>query len=232
MEGLRMNKEAVAKMIDHTMLKATTTDEDIRQLCMEAKEYNFMSVCVVPYYVAYAYELLKDTSVKVCTVVGFPLGANTTATKAFEATQAVKEGALEVDMVINVGAVKSAQWEVVKSDIQEVAKSAKAVNKEAIVKVIIETCYLTREEKLKVSEIILETDADYVKTSTGFGTGGATIEDVALIKGVVANKKLIKASGGVRNYDDVVAMAKVGANRIGTSGGVAIISGADSKTAY
>jgi deoxyribose-phosphate aldolase len=227
-----MNKETVAKMIDHTMLKATTTDKDILQLCIEAKEHNFMSVCVNPYYVAYAYELLKDTSVKVCTVVGFPLGANTAIIKASEAAQAVKEGALEVDMVINVGAVKSAKWEVVKEDIHGVAKAAKEVNKEAVVKVIIETCYLTREEKIKVSEIILETGADFVKTSTGFGTGGATIEDVALIKDVVGTRKLIKASGGVKNYDDVVAMAKAGANRIGTSGGVAIISGADSNTTY
>ena len=227
-----MNKETVARMIDHTALKATTTVEDIQQLCQEAKEYNFMSVCVNPYYIAKAYVLLKDSPVKVCTVIGFPLGANTAVTKAFEAAQAVKEGALEVDMVVNVGAIKSGQWEVVKEDIQGVASGAKAINKEAVVKVIIETCYLTKEEIIKVSEIILETDADFVKTSTGFGTGGATIEDVALIKKVVGHRKLIKASGGVKNYDDVVAMAKAGANRIGTSGGVAIISGADSKTGY
>ena len=227
-----MNKEAVAKMIDHTALKATTTDAAIWQLCEEAKEYNFMSVCVNPFYVARAYELLKDSPVKVCTVVGFPLGATTTEAKAFEAAQAVKEGALEVDMVVNVGAIKSGQWEVVKDDIQRVALAAKGENEEAILKVIIETCYLTKEEKIKICETILETDADFVKTSTGFGTGGATIEDVALIKDVVAHKKLIKASGGVKNYDDVVAMAKVGANRIGTSGGVAIISGADNDATY
>ena len=227
-----MNKETVAKMIDHTALKATTTDSEIVQLCQEAKEYSFMSVCVNPYYVAKAYEQLKDSPVKVCTVVGFPLGANTTATKAFEATLAVKEGALEVDMVVNVGAIKSAQWEVVKEDIQGVAKASKDANKEAIVKVIIETCYLTKEEIVKVSEIILETDADFVKTSTGFGTGGATIEDVSLIKDVVAHRKLIKASGGVKNYNDVVAMAKAGADRIGTSGGVAIINGAENKATY
>ena len=227
-----MNKEAVAKMIDHTALKATTTDEDIQQLCKEAKEFNFMSVCVNPFYVKRASELLKDSSVKVCTVVGFPLGATTKEAKAFEATQAVKDGALEVDMVVNVGAIKSGQWEVVKEDIQSVAQAAKTENKESILKVIIETCYLTKEEKIKVCEIILETDADFVKTSTGFGTGGATIEDVALIKDVVAHKKLIKASGGVKNYDDVVAMAKVGANRIGTSGGVAIINGAENTSTY
>ena len=227
-----MNKETVAKMIDHTALKAITTDKEIVQLCEEAKEYNFMSVCVNPYYVAKAYEQLKDSPVKVCTVVGFPLGANTTAAKAFEAALAVEEGALEVDMVINAGAIKSGQWEVVKEDIQSVAKASKAKNQEAIVKVIIETCYLTKEEIVKVSEIILETEADFVKTSTGFGTGGATIEDVALIKEVVAHRKLIKASGGVKNYNDVVAMAKAGADRIGTSGGVAIINGAENKGVY
>ena len=227
-----MNKECAAKMIDHTILKATTTKAEIEKLCKEAKEQGFASVCVNPCYVKMSYDILKDTPVLVCTVIGFPLGANTTSTKAYEAASAVENGAMEVDMVINVGAVKSGDWELVKNDIQEVAGAAKSVNKDAITKVIIETCYLTDEEKVKVCETILDTDADFVKTSTGFGTGGATVEDITLIKKIVGDKKLIKASGGVRNYDDLVRMAKAGANRIGTSGGVAIVSGADNTETY
>ena len=219
-------------MIDHTVLKANTTKAEIEKLCKEAKEHGFASVCVNPYNVPMSYDILKDTAVKVCTVIGFPLGASTTSTKAFEAADAVASGATEVDMVINVGAVKNGDWEVVKNDIQTVAETAKSANKEAITKVIIETCYLTDEEKVKVCETILDTDADFVKTSTGFGTGGATVEDITLIKKVVGDKKLIKASGGVRNYDDLVAMAKAGANRIGTSGGIAIVSGADNTETY
>jgi len=227
-----MNREKAASLIDHTILKAVATKEDIKQLCLEADENKFASVCVNPSYVKLAAELLKNSTTKVCTVIGFPLGANDSRTKAFETKLAVEDGATEVDMVVNVGAIKSEDWALVKADVIAVVTAAKAANSETITKVIIETCYLTDAEKEKVCEILLETGADFAKTSTGFGTGGATVADVALMKRIVTDHMLIKASGGVKNYHDLLQMVDAGANRIGTSGGIAIINDESNTASY
>ncbi|NJE05463.1 deoxyribose-phosphate aldolase [Thermococcus sp. M36] len=214
----------VAKYIDHTNLKPYATREDIIRLCEEAKKYGFYAVCVNPYRVRLAKEVLGDSGVKVATVIGFPLGATPTEVKVFEAKKALEDGADELDMVINIGALKDGDYEYVKNDIAEVVKVAH--ERGAKVKVIIETCYLTEEEKVKACELAKEAGADFVKTSTGFGTGGATVEDVKLMRRTVGPEMGVKASGGVRTYEQALAMIEAGATRIGTSSGVKIVEGA------
>ncbi|WP_429651588.1 deoxyribose-phosphate aldolase [Aeribacillus pallidus] len=219
----------IARMIDHTLLKPETTKEQIEKLCNEAKEYNFASVCVNPTWVKYASELLQGTEVKVCTVIGFPLGANTPETKAFETKNAIENGAEEVDMVINIGALKSGNYDLVEEDIRAVVEAAKG---KALTKVIIETSLLTEEEKVKACELSVKAGADYVKTSTGFSTGGATVEDVALMRKTVGPDIGVKASGGVRSADDAEKMIEAGATRIGASSGVKIVQGLTSDADY
>lgn len=223
-----MSKE-LAKYIDHTQLKPETTKEQIKQIIDEAKEYEFASVCVNPYWVPYCYEHLSDSSVKVCTVIGFPLGASSTNTKVFETEQAIKDGADEIDMVINVGELKFANYDVVKADIAGVVNAAKD---KALVKVIIETSLLTDEEKVQACELAKAAGADFVKTSTGFSGGGATIKDVKLMRETVGPVMGVKASGGVRDYESTKAMIDAGATRIGASAGIAIINGSGSASDY
>ena len=207
------------KLIDHTLLKQDATPEQIMKLCFEAKEYDFMSVCVNPAYVPLAHELLKDSDVKVCTVIGFPLGMNLTKTKVEEAMLAVNQGADEVDMVINVGMLKSENDEYVENEIRLIKESING----KLLKVIIETCLLTDDEKVKACLAAKRAGADFVKTSTGFSTGGATVHDVALMRQTVGEEMGVKASGGVRTHEDLLAMVEAGANRIGTSNGTKII---------
>ncbi|MEX2785276.1 deoxyribose-phosphate aldolase [Streptococcus sp. H49] len=216
------------KYIDHTLLKAESTQEQIEQLLSEAKRYHFASVCVNPTWVSLAADYLKDSDVNVCTVVGFPLGANTSAVKAFEAKEAVSAGADEIDMVINIGLLKSGHFEAVRKDIAEVV----AASSGKLVKVIIETCLLTEEEKVKACQLALEAGADFVKTSTGFSTGGATVADVALMRQTVGDKAGVKAAGGARSYTDARAFIEAGATRIGTSAGVAILEGETADDGY
>lgn len=212
--------QTIANLIDHTLLKPEATKETIERLCSEAKEYKFFSVCVNPYYVALAKRLLHDSDVKIATVIGFPLGATTKEVKSFEAENAVENGADEVDMVINVGALKNENYNIVRDDIKEVVES---VNGKALVKVIIETCLLTDGEKIKACELAREAGAGFVKTSTGFNTGGATVEDIKLIKETVKDNLKIKASGGIRNYEKAKAIVEAGADRIGASASVRIV---------
>lgn len=218
-----------AKLIDHTLLKAEATKEQIIQLCKEAKEYGFASVCVNPLWVKVAAEELKDSEVKVCTVIGFPLGASTIAVKVFETKDAIENGAEEVDMVLAIGQLKSAEDSEVEKDIRAVVEAA---NKKALVKVIIETSLLTDEEKVRACELAVRAGADFVKTSTGFGAKGATVEDVALMRNVVGDKTGVKASGGIRGLEDLQAMVAAGANRIGASSGVKIMKGEVSEEKY
>jgi len=213
----------IAKYIDHTNLKAYASEEDIIKLCDEARRYNFYAVCVNPYRVKLAKEQLQGTNIKVATVIGFPLGATPTEVKVFEAKKALEDGADEVDMVLNIGALKDKAYKYVRNDIAEVVRIAH--EKGAIVKVIIETCYLSEEEKEIACKLAVEAGADFVKTSTGFGSGGATIEDVKLMRKVVGDKLGVKAAGGIRTYEEALAMINAGANRIGTSSGVKIIEG-------
>lgn len=210
----------ISSMIDHTLLKAETTKEMIEKLCSEAIEYHFKAVCINPTYVEYCANLLKNSDVKVATVIGFPLGANTKEVKVFETTDAINNGAEEIDMVINIGALKDRDYNKVKDDIEAVINASKG---KAIVKVIIETCLLTEEEKIKACELSMEAGADFVKTSTGFSTGGATIEDVKLMKSVVGDRFEVKASGGVRDLQTAKNMIDAGATRLGTSSGVDIV---------
>ncbi len=217
-----MELEEIAGMIDHTILSADATTEDVRLKCQEAVEYNFASVCINPVFVKVAKRELKNSPVKVCTVIGFPLGETTIETKVFESRNAVKNGAEEIDMVINLGALKSNAWGIVREDIKAVVE---AVKDKALVKVIIETCYLTDEEKRRVCQIAKEVGADFVKTSTGFGSGGATEDDVRLMREVVGDELGVKASGGVRSKDDALKMIQAGANRIGASSGIQIVTG-------
>ncbi|AQQ52962.1 deoxyribose-phosphate aldolase [Planococcus lenghuensis] len=219
----------IASAIDHTLLKPEATKEQIDQLCAEAKEYTFASVCVNPGWVETAYAHLKDTPVKVCTVIGFPLGATTTETKAFETKDAIEKGATEVDMVINVGALKDGDTARVQKDIEAVVNAASG---KALVKVIIETALLTDEEKRTASQLAKAAGADFVKTSTGFSTGGATVEDIRLMRETVGPEVGVKASGGVRSPEDVQKMMEAGATRIGASSGVAIVQGYSSDSAY
>ncbi|XJS11502.1 deoxyribose-phosphate aldolase [Aerococcaceae bacterium WGS1372] len=210
------------KYIDHTLLKADATKDQIEKLCQEAAEYNFKSVCINPAYVKLASELLNDSDSLVCTVIGFPLGANTTEVKVFEAQQAIKDGADEIDMVINISKAKDGDWDYVLNDIQQVVQAAGV---DITTKVIIETALLTKDEITKVSQIVKESGADFVKTSTGFCTGGATVEDVKLMRKAVGPEFDIKASGGVSNYDEAIEMIEAGATRIGASKGIAIVTG-------
>lgn len=209
------------RMIDHTNLKPEAKKEDILKLINEAKEHHFASVCVNPTWVDLAAKELKGTDVKVCTVIGFPLGANTMETKAFETKDAIEKGAEEVDMVINVSKLKDGEYDDVKADISGVVEAAKG---KALVKVIIETCLLTNEEKEIACNLAKEAGADYVKTSTGFSNGGATVEDVALMAKTVGQNMGVKASGGVRTKKDATAMIEAGATRLGASSGVEIVS--------
>ena len=212
----------IAGYVDHTILKPQATTEDVKKLCEEAKKYSFASVCINPKHVSFAYDILKDTTVQVCTVIGFPLGANTSEIKALEAKKAVDDGAGEVDMVIDIGAAKEHDYTRVKEDVAAVRAAAKSPT---ILKVIIETCLLTDEEKVEVCKVCKEAGADFVKTSTGFSTGGATVEDVALMYKTVAPEVKVKASGGIRNKEDADAMIKAGASRLGTSAGIKIVEG-------
>ncbi|RAI79495.1 deoxyribose-phosphate aldolase [Macrococcoides caseolyticum subsp. hominis] len=218
----------LAKYIDHTALKPETTKAQIAQLAQEAREYEFMSVCVNPSHVKYAKSLLEGTDVLVCTVIGFPLGANTPAVKAFETKDAIADGAGEVDMVINIGALKDKNYDLVAEDIKAVVDAAGDVT----TKVIIETALLTDEEKVKACEIAQAQGADFVKTSTGFSSGGATKEDVTLMRKTVGPDMGVKASGGVRSYEDVMTMIEAGATRIGASAGVQILKGEEAKGDY
>lgn len=209
------------KYIDHTVLKADTTKETVQKIIDEAIKYDFMSVCLNPTWVAYAAEKLVDTDVKVCTVIGFPLGANTSVVKAFEASEAIKNGADEVDMVINIGAAKAGDWDLVTSDIAAVVAVSKAVT----TKVIIETALLTDDEKVNACQAAVKAGADFVKTSTGFSTAGATATDIALMRQTVGPDMGVKASGGVRSIADAEVMIAAGATRLGTSNGVDIMKG-------
>ena len=220
--------EKINKLIDHTLLKAFATDADIKKICDEAKEYNFKSVCVNPANIAFAKKALEGSDVLVCTVIGFPLGANTIEVKVFETQDAILKGADEIDMVINVGKAKQHDYDYIEKEISEVVK----VSGGRTVKVIIETCYLTDEEKKEVCIRATNAKATFVKTSTGFGTGGATVEDVILMKNSISDDMFVKASGGVRNYEDLKMMVEAGASRIGASSGVAIMNNNESKENY
>ena len=211
--------ENIASYIDHTMLKADATEDTIRRYCDEAKEYHFCSVCVNSCHVPLVHRELAGSSVKTCCVVGFPLGAMSTAAKAFEAGHAVSEGAEEVDMVINIGALKDRQDEVVKNDIAEVVKASRP----ALVKVIIETCLLSQEEKVRACRLSVEAGADFVKTSTGFSTGGATIEDIRLMRETVGDRARVKASGGIRTPEFARELIEAGADRLGAGNGVILL---------
>ncbi|TKD70178.1 deoxyribose-phosphate aldolase [Pseudalkalibacillus hwajinpoensis] len=223
-----MNKE-LARMIDHTALKPDTSREQIEKLCEEAREFNFASVCVNPTWVSLAAKRLQGAEAKVCTVIGFPLGAVTTETKAFETKDAIEKGATEVDMVINIGALKDGDNNLVEQDIKAVVEAAKG---KALVKVIIETCLLTDEEKKRACELSVKAGADFVKTSTGFSTGGATVEDIKLMRETVGPDLGVKASGGVRDLEGSQAMIDAGATRIGASAGVKIVQGETADTDY
>jgi deoxyribose-phosphate aldolase len=215
----KFNKK-IASIIDHTVLKAEASKFKIIELCGQAKNYNFASVCINPAYVSLAAELLEGSNVKVCTVIGFPLGANTTEVKAFEAADAVKNGADEVDMVINIGALKSNEYEYVLKDISAVINAVKG---KALVKVIIETCYLSNDEKVIACKLAKEAGADFVKTSTGFGTGGATQEDIELMRKTVGLEMGVKASGGISDIKKAEALIEAGATRLGTSASIKIV---------
>lgn len=221
--------EKLNKYIDHTLLKPEATEDQIKLLCEEAVQYDFMSVCVNPTWVKKATAFLEGSQVKVCTVIGFPLGANTPETKAYEASDAIRNGATEVDMVINIGALKDHDDELVLRDIKGVVDAAKD---QALSKVIIETALLTEEEKVRACELAKKAEADFVKTSTGFSTGGATVADIRLMRGTVGPEMGVKASGGVRSLEDAIALIEAGATRLGASSGVAIMEGQVATTDY
>ncbi|NLM97223.1 MAG: deoxyribose-phosphate aldolase [Halanaerobiaceae bacterium] len=224
---MAIKPQDMAKMIDYTLLSPVASVDDIKKLCQEAYQYEFATVCVNPIFVPMAAKLLANTSVKVSTVVGFPLGASTSETKAYETRNAVKNGAQEIDMVMNLGAFKSGAHDQIQLDIKAVVDATKTagVSSDVIVKVIIETCYLTKEEIVLACQLIKNTDADFVKTSTGFGPEGAKVDDVSLIRKTVGREIGVKAAGGIRNFKEALAMLNAGANRIGTSAGVAIVTG-------
>ncbi len=217
-----LSKTAAASFIDHTALKPDVTEQQITALCAEAREHHFPSVCVNPCHVALASSLLQDSDVAVCTVIGFPLGAATTEVKIFECRDAIKNGAVEIDMVVNIGKIKEHNYQAIQDEVRAVVSAAK-VHPNILVKVIIETCLLTDEEKRQVCHALLATQADFVKTSTGFSSGGATAHDVSLMKETVKDAMKIKASGGIRTIEDLSAMVAAGADRIGTSNGVSIV---------
>lgn len=219
-----MKREALAQMIDHTLLSPAATPEQIQELCAEAREYHFATVCINPLYVALAVSELADSDVGVCTVVGFPLGATPTGIKVCEATQALTQGALEVDMVLPIGLLKAGEHDVVREDIAAVASVCHAYG--AHLKVIIEAALLTDEEKVTACELSQEAGADFVKTSTGFAKSGAQVEDVRLMRKTVGDALGVKAAGGIHSYEEAMAMIEAGANRIGASQGIAIVEGA------
>ncbi|PRR73332.1 deoxyribose-phosphate aldolase [Neomoorella humiferrea] len=214
------DKKALAAVIDHTLLKPQATPEDIVRLCEEAINYRFASVCINPCYVSLASRVLRGTGVKTCTVIGFPLGANETSIKIKEAQKAIEQGASEIDMVINIGMLKSKEFSYVGKEIKDIVDVA--TKEQAIVKVIIETCLLDKEEKIAACKLAIENGAAFVKTSTGFNGPGAAVSDIILMRETVGDKIKIKASGGIRDYQTAIAMLEAGANRIGTSSGVAI----------
>lgn len=216
------------KLIDHTLLKANATKEQLEKLCQEAREMDFKTVCVNPSWISTCVSLLQGSDVGVCTVIGFPLGAMTTKAKAFEAADAIEQGANEVDMVINIGRLKDRDMDYVVKDIHEVKRACR----EHVLKVIIETCLLTEEEKVLACEACVKAGADFVKTSTGFSISGATPEDVALMKKTVGDHCQVKAAGGVKSYADLVKMVEAGADRIGTSSGVALLANQSSQADY
>ncbi len=217
------NDASMASLIDHTLLKPDATEDQVRQLCKEAAEYHFASVCINPSFVKLCAELLKGSTAKVCTVIGFPLGATSTDVKCFEARTAIENGATEIDMVINIGAIKAGKLDVVAYDIREVVMVGHSAG--ALVKVILETSLLTDDEKVLACLLSKEAGADFVKTSTGFSSGGATVEDIALMRRTVGPDIGVKASGGIRTREDMEKMVKAGATRIGASAGVRIIKG-------
>lgn len=224
-----MNPTDYAKYIDHTLLAQNATKEQIIKLCDEAKQYHFYSVCINSGYIPLVKPLLKDSDVKICSVIGFPLGAMLTSVKVFETEMAIEQGAQEIDMVINVGWLKNGDWEVVTNDIQEVYQACAKTP----LKVILETCLLTKEEIVKVCQICKEIGVAFVKTSTGFSKAGATEEDVKLMKDTVGDKVAVKASGGVRSLETAEKMIRAGASRLGTSSGVAIVTGQNkSESSY
>lgn len=222
-----VNRAQLAKMIDYALLRADATETDIKQLCEDATRYHVASVCVNPAYVGLAKTLLKGSDVKVGSVVDFPLGASTVRDKTFEALDTVSRGAVEIDMVLNVGALKSGRLELVKRGVEAVVKLCRAkepeIGEALIIKVIIEACYLTDQEKKQVSEMVKKVGADFVKTSTGFGSGGATIKDVKLMREAVGFDLGVKASGGIKDCDQAIAMIEAGATRIGTSSAIQIL---------
>ncbi len=219
----------INKYIDHTALKPETTSRQIEKLCAEARDFDFFSVCVNSYFVKQAVSLLQNSSVKVCTVVGFPLGASTMETKRFEAMKAMAEGAKEIDMVISLSAIKSENWQYALDDMSSLAQ---VVHQQGgLLKVILETCLLTQEEKVKACELAVKAKVDFVKTSTGFSTSGATIEDVKLMRSIVGSLG-VKASGGIKDIDTARLMIEAGATRLGTSSGVEILKGITSTASY
>jgi deoxyribose-phosphate aldolase len=226
---IALSAEQLARYIDHTLLKPEASRDQILKLCREAVEHHFASVCVNPCWVRLCAEALRGSEVKVCTVIGFPLGATLSSVKAFEAEESIRQGAGEVDMVINIGALKSGDRQYVEDDIRAVVERAHALG--ALVKVIIETVLLTQEEKVLACRLSQAAGADFVKTSTGFAGGGATVEDVALMRQVVGDAMGVKAAGGIRTYADALRMIQAGANRLGTSAGVQIIQGAQKDSA-
>ena len=219
----------LAKYIDHTILKPDVRQEDVLKVCQEAKEHKFFSVCVNPYYVSLVKDALEGSDVKVTSVIGFPLGANTSEIKALETKKALEDGANEIDMVINVSALKDQRYDYVLKDIQSVVN---ALEGKGILKVILETCLLTKEEIVKACELSKEAGAHFVKTSTGFSSGGATVEDVALMRKTVGPEMGVKASGGVRNAEDAKAVIEAGATRIGASSSVLIVTGGNASGSY
>ncbi|BBH20002.1 deoxyribose-phosphate aldolase [Paenibacillus baekrokdamisoli] len=219
----------LSEIIDHTLLRADATKAEILKLTEEAKKYGFASVCIQPTWVSFGSKQLAGSKVKVCTVIGFPLGANTSETKAFETKQAIADGATEVDMVINIGQLKDGDYAAVEQDIRIVVEAAAG---KALVKVIIETCLLTQEEKVIACQLAAKAGADFVKTSTGFSTGGATAEDIALMRQTVGPEMGVKASGGIRNLEDMKKMIEAGATRIGASSGVKIMENEESTSSY
>lgn len=220
--GVGKVADDLAQKIDHTLLKPEATEKQVEALCREAMEYHFCSVCVNPWFVPFCARLLRRSGVKVCTVIGFPLGATTAETKAFETREAIGEGAQECDMVLNIGALKSGDVALVERDVRGVVRAAR---QGTVVKVILETCLLTDEEKVTACQIAKKAGADYVKTSTGFSSGGATVEDIALMRKTVGPEMGVKASGGVRTKEDAEKMVKAGATRVGASASVKIVSG-------
>ncbi len=222
-----MKKEELARCVDHTILGAEIKKEEVIKKCKEVKEFNFASLCTMPHYLEVVTKELKDSTSKVCTVVGFPFGNTTTESKVNETKDAINKGATEIDMVMNISAFKDKEFDFVENDISSVVKIAKNQKSDIIVKIIIETCYLSDSEIIKICKIINNTKVDFIKTSTGFGTSGAKVKDIKLIKNNITKGIEIKASGGIKSYNDALKMIEAGATRIGVSSGVEIIKGAN-----